>query len=87
MLLTANLHIFDRIKSEAVAETEQLAKERGECPDMKGTGRRNSHLLAIAPNANSSIICGTSPSIEPSKANALHAQNPCWFTSGQGQIS
>jgi ribonucleoside-diphosphate reductase alpha chain len=37
---------------------------------MEGTGRRNSHLLAIAPNANSSIICGTSPSIEPSKANA-----------------
>ena len=66
----ANLLMFDRIKSEAVLETEQLAKERGECPDMKGTRRRNSHLLAIAPNANSSIICGTSPSIEPSKANA-----------------
>ena len=66
----ANLIIFDRIKSDAVEETEQLAKERGECPDMKGTRRRNSHLLAIAPNANSSIICGTSPSIEPSKANA-----------------
>ena len=37
---------------------------------MEGTGRRNSHLLAIAPNANSSIICGTSPAIEPNKANA-----------------
>ena len=37
---------------------------------MEGTGRRNSHLLAIAPNANSSIIASTSPSIEPSKANA-----------------
>ena len=67
---SANLIMFDRIKSDAVAETEQLSKERGECPDMKGTRRRNSHLLAIAPNANSSIICGTSPSIEPSKANA-----------------
>ena len=67
---TANLLMFDRIKSDAVAETEQLAIERGECPDMEGTGRRNSHLLAIAPNANSSIICGTSPSIEPNKANA-----------------
>ena len=31
---------------------------------------RNSHLLAIAPNASSSIICGgTSPSIEPFRAN------------------
>jgi len=65
-----NIQIFEHIKSEAVAETVQLATERGECPDMEGTGRRNSHLLAIAPNANSSIICGTSPSIEPSKANA-----------------
>ena len=37
---------------------------------MKGTGKRNSHLLAIAPNANSSIIVSTSPSIEPLKANA-----------------
>ena len=65
-----NIQIFEHIKSDAVAETLQLATERGECPDMEGTGRRNSHLLAIAPNANSSIICGTSPSIEPSKANA-----------------
>jgi len=68
--VTKNIKIFDHIKSEAVAETLQLATERDECPDMEGTGRRNSHLLAIAPNANSSIICGTSPSIEPSKANA-----------------
>ena len=37
---------------------------------MKGSGRRNSHLLAIAPNANSSMITGCSPSIEPHKANA-----------------
>ena len=65
-----NIEVFEHIKLEAVAETESLAKERGECPDMEGTGSRNSHLLAIAPNANSSIICGTSPSIEPSKANA-----------------
>ena len=65
-----NIEIFRHIKSEAILETEQLATERGECPDMEGTGRRNSHLLAIAPNANSSIICGTSPAIEPNKANA-----------------
>ena len=70
MAETKNNQIFEYIKSEAVAETEQLAIERGECPDMGGTGRRNSHLLAIAPNANTSIICGTSPSIEPNKANA-----------------
>lgn len=62
--------IFSYIRKEADAETMLLAELKGECPDMEGTGRRNSHLLAIAPNANSSIICGTSPSIEPQKANA-----------------
>ena len=65
-----NIEIFEYIKTQAVEETEKLAEERGECPDMEGTGRRNSHLLAIAPNANSSIIVSTSPSIEPLKANA-----------------
>ena len=62
--------VFRHINTEAVAETEQLAVERGEYPDGVGSGRRNSHLLAIAPNASSGVILSTSPSIEPSKANA-----------------
>lgn len=62
--------IFAFIKREAVVETTRLGSEKGECPSMIGTGRRNSHLLAIAPNANSSIILGCSASIEPIKANA-----------------
>lgn len=65
-----NMRIFSHIQSEAIAETETLAQERGEYPDGEGTGRRNAHLLAIAPNANSSIILGISPSIEPWKSNA-----------------
>mgnify|MGYP001026034205 CR=1 FL=1 len=65
-----NRRVFKHIKNESVAESMQLGLERGEAPDMQGTGRRNAHLLAIAPNANSSIIVSTSPSIEPSKANA-----------------
>ena len=65
-----NREIFDHINVEAQLETLSLGKERGEAPDMKGTGRRNAHLLAIAPNANSSMIVSTSPSIEPHKANA-----------------
>jgi len=65
-----NKEIFEHIQHEAVEETLTLGKERGEAPDMKGTGRRNAHLLAIAPNANSSMIVSTSPSIEPHKANA-----------------
>jgi ribonucleoside-diphosphate reductase alpha chain len=66
-----NLQIFKRIKEQAVAATRQLAEERGECPDSEGYGVRNAHLLSVAPNASSSIICGnTSPSIEPFRANA-----------------
>ena len=62
--------VFQYIQKEAKEESLTMGKQRGEAPDMEGTGRRNAHLLAIAPNANSSIICGTSPSIEPLKANA-----------------
>jgi len=65
-----NQHVFKLIKEEAVKESLRLGAEKGEAPDMRGTGRRNAHLLAIAPNANSSIIVSTSPSIEPAKANA-----------------
>ena len=65
-----NAVVFQYIQKEAVEESLKMGSQRGEAPDMEGTGRRNAHLLAIAPNANSSIICGTSPSIEPIKANA-----------------
>jgi len=68
----ANMRMFRGIKNEAVKATHALAVERGECPDGVGYGVRNAHLLAIAPNASSSIICGnTSPSIEPYRANAF----------------
>ena len=67
---TLNEEIFKKIKDDALEQTKILGKERGEAPDMKGTGKRNAHLLAIAPNANSSMITGCSPSIEPHKANA-----------------
>lgn len=69
-----NKHIFKSIKEQAVAETTKLAEERGPCPDAKGFANiRNAHLLAIAPNASSSIICGnTSPGIEPYRANAFN---------------
>ena len=61
-----NLKIFKQIKEKALATSKILAEERGEAPDMEGTGLRFAHMLAIAPNASSSIICGsTSPSIEP----------------------
>ena len=61
--------IYSLIKSRAVESSKMLAKERGESPDCAGSGMRNSHLLAIAPNASSSSIVGASPSIEPWKDN------------------
>ena len=68
---SANHMIFKHIKDDAMEETLQLAVERGACPDDDSCRVRNAHLLAIAPNASSSIICGnTSPSIEPFRANA-----------------
>ena len=63
--------MFSHIKEQAQKETHKLAAERGACPDDDSCTVRNAHLLAIAPNASSSIICGnTSPSIEPFRANA-----------------
>ena len=67
----SNMDIFMDIINEARAESMRLGSQLGEAPDMEGTGRRNAHLLAIAPNANSSIICGCTPSIEPLKSNAF----------------
>jgi ribonucleoside-diphosphate reductase alpha chain len=67
----ANLRMFKLIRSKLDEANLQLGKERGEAIDAKGTGRRFSHVMAIAPNASSSIIMGnTSPSIEPYRANA-----------------
>ena len=61
---------FGYIKSKAMEASKFLAETRGEAPDVSGSGMRNANLLAVAPNASSSIICGgTSPSIEPYRAN------------------
>ena len=72
MASSSNMVMFKHIKSQAEAETHKLAVERGACPDDDTASVRNAHLLAIAPNASSSIICGnTSPSVEPYRANAF----------------
>lgn len=67
--LSINRGMFKNIKDKALAHTKVLGELRGEAPDAKGYGIRNTHLLAIAPNANSSIILGVSPSIEPRASN------------------
>jgi ribonucleoside-diphosphate reductase alpha chain len=66
-----NMRVFRHIRKQMDAANIKLGTERGEAPDAKGTGFRFSHVMAIAPNASSSIIMGnTSPSIEPWRANA-----------------
>ena len=66
--------LFKKIKRRAVEESLRLAKIRGEAPDTAGSGMRNAHLLSIAPNASSSSMVNTSPSIEPWNANGFNAQ-------------
>jgi len=69
--VSANKAMFKHIRKRLDKANIELGEERGEAPDAKGTGLRFSHVMAIAPNASSSIIMGnTSPSIEPYRANA-----------------
>jgi ribonucleoside-diphosphate reductase alpha chain len=73
MAKSANNRIFKHIRSQLDAANTKLAVDRGACPDAQDYGvmKRLSHIMAIAPNASSSIIMqNTSPSIEPFAANA-----------------
>tara|TARA_R100000084_G_C4655083_1_gene152269 strand:- start:4748 stop:5857 length:1110 start_codon:yes stop_codon:yes gene_type:complete len=71
MAKNLNTKVFQHIAKRLNAANLELGSERGEAPDAIGTGKRFSHVTAIAPNASSSIIMGnTSPSIEPFRANA-----------------
>lgn len=71
MAKSANNRIFSKIRERLDEANLELGAERGEAPDAKGTGKRFSHVMAVAPNASSSVIMGnTSPSIEPYRANA-----------------
>jgi ribonucleoside-diphosphate reductase alpha chain len=71
LAVSKNKQMFKHIREGLDHANIKLGKERGEAPDAIGTGKRFSHMLAIAPNASSSIIMGnTSPSIEPYRANA-----------------
>ena len=66
--------LYGDIKNKAVEESRRLAVLRGEAPDCQGSGMRNSHLFAIAPNASSSSLVGASPSIEPWAGVAFNAE-------------
>lgn len=83
--LDINESIFKDIRNKADLVSYKLGEERGAFPDFyPDSGKefwslpksdikkpeRFAHKLAIAPNANISVICGsTSPSIEPFNSN------------------
>ncbi len=67
-----NRDIFGVIKHDADKANRHLARKKGRCPDAieVDTEARFTHLLAIAPTANISIIAGgCSPCIEPWNTN------------------
>ncbi len=70
--LTAS--IFADINEKALKATKDLAWIYGEPDLLKGYGKRNTTLLAIAPTTSSSAILGqTSPGIEPFSSNYYKA--------------
>jgi ribonucleoside-diphosphate reductase alpha chain len=65
-----NTEVFRTIRDRAYNASMDLARRFGEPEYLKGTGRRNATLLAIAPTKSSSFILGqVSPSIEPFMSN------------------
>jgi ribonucleoside-diphosphate reductase alpha chain len=65
-----NSEIWDTINKRTTQATEEMAKIYGEPELLKGYGRRNTTLLAVAPTTSSSFILGqVSPSIEPENSN------------------
>ena len=68
---TAYTHnIFSDIRSKAEKASRDLAAEYGEPLWCKGTGMRNTHLIAVAPTVSNSVITGgISAGIEPLPAN------------------
>jgi ribonucleoside-diphosphate reductase alpha chain len=72
-----NQLIFKGIKQEATKASKWLAKTKGEPKWCKGHGVRNTHLLAVAPNSSSALICGSvSQGIEPVYKNVFVQGSP-----------
>lgn len=66
-----NVEIWKTMKEKGEASSKELAKELGEPELLKGYGRRNATLFAIAPTTSSAFILGqVSQSIEPVWSNA-----------------
>ena len=65
-----NEQLFKTIQERSTVATKELAKMFGEPLVMKGTGRRNATLSAVAPTTSSAFILGqVSQSVEPIWSN------------------
>lgn len=91
-----NREIFGRLKREAERATVWLAEKLGEPKYCKGLGRRNTHLIAVAPNTSSALLCGgVSQGIEPVVANVynqptaageIYRVNPVFLAFAKGRV-
>lgn len=67
-----NNNIFKTYRAQLDNANQVLGKLRGSPPLLEGTGLRFTHVMALAPTASNSLICGNvSPVIEPWRANAF----------------
>lgn len=73
MAVSANKRIFGQIKEAADLANVELTSIVGACQASLDAGLclAFTHMLAIAPNASTSIFCDASPGIEPYTANGF----------------
>ena len=72
-----NQNMFKIIQKQAKGASQWLAKTKGEPKWCKGYGVRNTHLLAVAPNSSSALVCGSvSQGIEPVYKNVFVQGSP-----------
>ena len=65
-----NKKLFNHVHENAMKATRKLAQERGPAPESSEEDPvRNLYVMAVAPNASTSILANTSPSVEPIRAN------------------
>ena len=70
-----NKELFKRIQKNTDDASRQLAQQFGEPEWCKGTGKRNTHLVAVAPTHTNSILTGAfSAGVEPITSNIFIAK-------------
>ena len=61
--------VFGFVRKSAETATKHLAQDLGEPLWCEGNGRRNTHLMAVAPTMSNAKLLGVSPSCEPLDTN------------------